>query len=77
MLTGRLIKFLQYNTQEYIDLRTQTRYRDAVVRLHKMAKLLDLIEEACAAGDNVTPDEALMIERARLHLTALGILTET
>jgi hypothetical protein len=77
MLTARLFRFLHYNIQQYIALRNDARYTDAVGRLRKMAKLIHLIENTCAAGNNLTADEAMLIERAQLHLTALGVLTSS
>ena len=74
MLTQRLLKFLHYNIQQYIELRSLGRYQDAVERLQKMAKLTLLIEKS---GDTVTPEDATLIERVRLHVTALGILTSS
>lgn len=75
MLVQRLLAFLNYNSQQYINARAGQDFETALVRLENMRKFVSLIKQVCAEGrDRLSADEAFHVFRIQRHLHALHIL---
>lgn len=75
MLAQRLVSFLDYNSQQYIDTRSRRDYTAALGRLEKMRKLVLLIRQVCTEGrGQLTVEAAVHVLSTQRHLHALHIL---
>lgn len=75
MLVQRLVRFLDYNAQQYISTRHRHDFTAALARLENMRKLVSLIKQVSAEGrDHLSHDVATHVLTIQRHLHALHIL---